>query len=77
MLNLGDDEKIVFLKGDANGDEKVDVADIVEMVNAKKDQPSEKFNKRNADITGDGDITDADITEVTKIILLPLPKNDK
>ena len=66
MLNLGDDEKIVFLKGDANGDEKVDVADIVEMVNAKKDQPSEKFNKRNADIT-----------EVTKIILLPLPKNDK
>ena len=77
MLNLGDDEKIVFLKGDANGDEKVDVADIVEMVNAKKDQPLEKFNKRNADITGDGDITDADITEVTKIILLPLPKNDK
>ena len=77
VLNLGDDEKIVFLKGDANGDEKVDVADIVEMVNAKKDQPSEKFNKRNADITGDGDITDADITEVTKIILLPLPKNDK
>ena len=69
VLNLGDDEKIVLLKGDANGDEKVDAADIVEMVNAKKDQPSEKFNMRNADITGDGDITDADITEVTKIIM--------
>ncbi len=68
-LNLGDDEKIVIRKGDANGDEKVDVADIVEMVNAKNGQPSEKFNMRNADITGDGDITDADITEVTKIIL--------
>ena len=69
VLNLGEDETIVIRKGDANGDDKVDAADIVEMVNAKNGQPSEKFNMRNADITGDGDITDADITEVTKIIL--------
>ena len=59
----------VELSGDANGDGKVDVADIVEMVNAKNGQRSPKFNMGNADITGDGDITDADITEVTKIIL--------
>ncbi len=59
----------VELSGDANGDGKVDVADIVEMVNAKNGQSSPKFNMGNADITGDGHITDADITEVTKIIL--------
>ena len=59
----------VELSGDANGDGKVDVADIVEMVNAKNGQRSPKFNMGNADITGDGDITDADITEVTKIIM--------
>ncbi len=59
----------IELSGDANGDGKVDVADIVEMVNAKNGQSSPKFNMGNADITGDGHITDADITEVTKIIL--------
>lgn len=39
------------------------------MVNAKNGQSSPKFNMGNADITGDGHITDANITEVTKIIL--------
>ena len=59
----------IGLKGDANGDNKVDAADIVEMVNETKGQPSAKFKKNNADIDGNGQITDADINEVTNIIL--------
>ena len=59
----------IILKGDANGDNKVDAADIVEMVNETKVQPSAKFKKINADIDGNGQITDADINEVAKIIL--------
>jgi hypothetical protein len=59
----------IGLKGDANGDNKVDAADIVEMVNETKGQPSAKFKKNNADIDGNGQITTADITEVAKIIL--------
>jgi hypothetical protein len=59
----------IGLKGDANGDNKVDAADIVEMVNETKGQTSAKFKKNNADIDGNGQITDADITEVAKIIL--------
>ena len=59
----------IGLKGDANGDNKVDAADIVEMVNETKGQPSAKFKKNNADIDGNGQITDADINEVAKIIL--------
>ena len=59
----------IGLKGDANGDNKVDAADIVEMVNETKGQPSAKFKKNNADIDGNGQITDAGINEVTNIIL--------
>ena len=47
----------------------MDAADIVEMVNETKGQPSAKFKKNNADIDGNGQITDADINEVTNIIL--------
>ena len=60
----------IGIRGDANGDNKVDAADIVEMVNETKGQPSAKFKKNNADIDGNGQITDADITEVAKIILV-------
>lgn len=59
----------IGLKGDANGDNKVDAADIVEMVNETKGQTSAKFKKNNADIDGNGQITTADINEVAKIIL--------
>ena len=44
----------IGLKGDANGDNKVDAADIVEMVNETKGQTSAKFKKNNADIDGNG-----------------------
>ena len=59
------------LPGDANGDKKVNAADIVEMVNEMdpNKQPSEKFNLQNADINNDKKITLEDINEVVKIIV--------
>lgn len=57
------------LKGDANGDEKVDAADIVEMVNAKNGHQSNRFRLTNAELDGKDGITDADIEAVVKIIM--------
>ena len=57
------------LKGDANGDDKVDAADIVEMVNAKNGHQSNRFKLTNAELDGKDGITDADIEAVVKIIM--------
>ena len=57
------------LKGDANGDDKVDAADIVEMVNAKNGHQSNGFKLSNAELDGKDGITDADIEAVVKIIM--------
>ena len=59
----------IVLRGDANGDNKVDVADIVEMVNAKEGRASSRFRMANADIDSNGTITETDINAVTRIIL--------
>ena len=55
--------------GDANGDDKVNAADIVEMINAKNGKASDRFVLKNADIDGSGNITQSDIDAVVKIIL--------
>ena len=55
--------------GDANVDKVVNAADIVEMVNAKKGQPSAKFKLKFADFDGNRQITDEDIDEVVKKIM--------
>ena len=55
--------------GDANGDDKVDAADIVEMENAKAGNPSERFVHLNADIDDDDDITDDDVDVVIDLIV--------
>ena len=57
------------LKGDANGDGKVNAADIVEMVNAKNGHQSNGFRLSNAELDGKDGITDADIEAVVKIIM--------
>lgn len=59
----------IGLRGDANGDKKVNVADIVEMVNAKLGKASSKFTKKNADLDRNGSITIAEITTVVGIIM--------
>lgn len=59
----------IIYKGDANGDKKVDAADLVEMVNAKNGKASNRFILKNADIDGDGHITQTDLTAVENLIL--------
>ena len=63
--------KTFILMGDANGDDKVDAADVVEMINAKKSHESEKFRMELADMDGDGYITDIDIKAVVNNIMTP------
>ena len=57
------------IKGDANDDLRVNAADIVEMVNAKNGNASDKFVLKNADIDRNNKITQEDIDAVVKIIL--------
>jgi hypothetical protein len=62
-------QEIVFIKGDANGDGVVNVADVVELVNYINGNPSEKFKETLADVNGDGNIDKTDIEEIVKIIM--------
>ena len=52
------------LMGDANDDGKVNVADIVEVVNAKAGKPSASFSMTNADVDGNGSISEAEIVKI-------------
>ena len=56
--------------GDANGDDKTDIADVAELVNKLLDQPSATFNEVNADVDGDGKVTVADLEALVNIILV-------
>ncbi|MBQ8153843.1 MAG: leucine-rich repeat protein [Prevotella sp.] len=58
-----------IIPGDANGDGKVNVTDVVEIVNDILGNPSAKFNKDAADVNGDGQVNVTDIVEVVNIIL--------
>ena len=61
---------IIFRRpGDANGDDYVDAADLVEMINYKNGKASERFNLTNADIDRDGEITQDDIDAVVEMIM--------
>ena len=55
--------------GDANGDGKVNVADIVEIVNYLHGTPSEKFNATEADISGNGKVDDTDVKILQEVIM--------
>lgn len=56
--------------GDANGDDKTDIADVAELVNKLLDQPSATFNETDADIDGDGSVTVADLEALVNMILV-------
>ena len=58
-----------YVLGDANGDGKVNVTDIVEMVNYILGKPSANFNKAAADVNGDGEVNVTDIVSVVSVIL--------
>lgn len=57
------------LSGDANGDEIVNAADIVEVVNYIMGQPSGAFDISAADLNGDGVVNAADIVAMVNIIM--------
>ena len=58
-----------FISGDANGDTKVNVSDIVEMVNYILGKPSSKFQFEPSDVNGDGQVNVTDIVNVVTLIM--------
>ena len=59
----------MIIKGDSNGDNTVNAADIVEVVNAIMGNPSEGFDESAADVNGDGVVNAADIVAIVNIIM--------
>ena len=55
--------------GDANGDHKVNVADIVEIINYLNGTPSDTFNGNEADISGNGKVNKIDINILEEVIM--------
>jgi len=55
--------------GDANGDSKVNVADIVEILNYLRGTPSDKFNATEADISGNGKVDATDVKILREALL--------
>ena len=56
------------MPGDANGDGKVDIADVTAIINYINGNVSSNFNEVNADVNGDGKIDIADVTGIINII---------
>ncbi|MDO5446631.1 MAG: lamin tail domain-containing protein [Prevotellaceae bacterium] len=69
VLGIYDEVHVPLLRGDANGDGRVDVADITITANYILGSPSEDFIYDNANVDADGAITVADITGIATIIL--------
>ena len=61
--------KPTAIVGDANGDNIVDVEDVMAIVNYILNKPGENFNEKAADVNGDGVIDVADVVAVVNIIL--------
>jgi hypothetical protein len=57
------------LMGDVNSDQKVDVEDVVGIVNQILGEPAANFNPATADLNGDGKIDVDDVVAVVNIIL--------
>lgn len=62
-------EVTAWLRGDSNGDNMVDVADVVNCINYIADNPVEKFIYIATDLNGDKDITVTDATLIAQLIL--------
>ena len=60
---------VEMLAGDANGDGKVDVADIVAIASHLKGNTPARFNEKLADTDHSGKITEDDLESVARIIL--------
>ena len=61
--------KAAVMKGDVNFDSKVDVEDVVGIVNKILGEPAANFNEAAADVNGDGKIDVEDVVATVNIIL--------
>ena len=55
--------------GDANGNDDVEVGDIMAIINYMSEHPSSKFQKGKADVNGDGDVDISDIMGTVNTII--------
>lgn len=58
----------IILLGDANGDDKVSIADVTAIINHINNIHSDTFNGKAADVNRDGNISISDVTGVINII---------
>ena len=56
------------LLGDANVDKRVDHTDMQAIISHISGKPTDQFNKKTADVNGDGKITIADIIGIVNIM---------
>lgn len=59
------------IRGDANNDGVVNVADVVTIVNFLTNKKPEGFNSKMVDLNGDGNVTEADLQDIQGIIFNP------
>ena len=62
-------EALPVIAGDANDDDTVNAADIVELVKFIMGNPSSYFNEKAADVNGDGVVNAADIVLIVNTIM--------
>lgn len=63
----------VLLEGDVNGDDLVNVLDIVDLARYLKGKARSAFVKSNADINRDGIINQADLNSLSMLIIDDMP----
>ena len=58
------------IPGDVNNDGVVDIADITALVNQLTEQPGTPFIRAAADLSGDGEVTTADLPLLVGLVLV-------
>lgn len=62
-------QSISYILGDANGDDAVDIADAVSIVNYVVGKPNTNFNEAAADVNNDGVVDIADAVRIVNLVV--------
>lgn len=62
-------QSISYILGDANGDDAVDIADAVSIVNYVVGKPNTNFNEPAADVNNDGVVDIADAVRIVNLVV--------